>query len=74
MGMWLQKVDKRYSQKCAAAIILGALANLRKVTISLSFLSLRLSTWNNSAATGRIFIKFHICMYCMYVKKVKQSH
>jgi hypothetical protein len=43
---------------------IGALGKLRKATISLSCLSLRpsvcLSGWNNSAPTGRIFVKFDI--------------
>jgi hypothetical protein len=37
--------------------LLGALARLRKATLSL-VMSVCLSSWNNSAATWRIFIKF----------------
>ena len=37
---------------------LGALAKLRKVTIT--FMSVRLYAWNNSAPNGRIFMKFGI--------------
>jgi hypothetical protein len=36
----------------------GAFAKLRKATVS--FMSVDLSAWNNSAATGRIFMKFDI--------------
>jgi hypothetical protein len=42
---------------------LGAFAKFRKTTISFVIsvrLSVRLSTWNNSAATGRIFMEFDI--------------
>jgi hypothetical protein len=38
---------------------LGVFANLRKATISI-VMSVRLSAWNNSAPTGRIFMKFDI--------------
>jgi len=38
---------------------LGAFAKLRKAAISF-VMSVRLSAWNNSAPTGRIFIKFDI--------------
>jgi hypothetical protein len=38
---------------------IGAFAKLRKATISF-VMSVRLSTWNKSAPTGRIFMKFHI--------------
>jgi hypothetical protein len=38
---------------------LGAFANFRNATISY-FMSVRKSAWNNSALTGRIFIKFDI--------------
>jgi hypothetical protein len=39
--------------------LLGALAKLRKVTIKLRHVrpSVSLSAWNNSAPTGRIFLK-----------------
>jgi hypothetical protein len=38
---------------------LGALAKLRKLTISF-IMSVRLSAWKNSPLTRRIFIKFDI--------------
>jgi hypothetical protein len=38
---------------------LGAFEKLRKATISF-VMSVRLSAWNKSAPTGRIFIKFDI--------------
>ena len=52
-------------QQCTVwHVILGALAKLRKATISLVIMSVypsvRLSAWNNSTPTGRIFHKFHI--------------
>jgi len=40
---------------------LGAVAKLRKATVSFAMsacLSVRLFAWNNSAPTGRIFMKF----------------
>jgi hypothetical protein len=37
----------------------GAFAKLRKATISF-VMSIRLSAWNISAPTGRIFMKFDI--------------
>ena len=42
---------------------LGAFAKLRKATVSVVMsvcTSVRLSTWNNSVPTGRIFMKFYI--------------
>jgi hypothetical protein len=41
---------------------LVAFAKLQKVTVSL-VTSVRLSAWNNSAPTGRIFMKFDIWVY-----------
>jgi len=44
--------------------VLGAFAKLRKATISfvtsVCHLSVRPSAWNNSAPTGRVFMKFVI--------------
>ena len=39
--------------------LLGASAKLRKATVSI-VMFFRLSAWNNSAQTGRIFMKFDI--------------
>jgi len=39
--------------------VLGAFVRLRKATVSF-VVSVRLSAWNNSASTGRIFMKFDI--------------
>ena len=39
-------------------VLLGAFAKLRKATVS--FVNVCLSVWNNSAPTGRIFMKFGI--------------
>jgi hypothetical protein len=41
--------------------LLGAFVKLRKTTII--FMSVRPSTWNNSAVTGRIFMKFDIWVF-----------
>jgi hypothetical protein len=52
---------------------LGAFENLRKATISF-VMSVRLSAWNNSAPTGRIFMKFHIVsINRKYVEKIQDS-
>jgi hypothetical protein len=40
-------------------LFLGALAKLRKAAISF-VMSVCPSAWNNSASTGRIFVKFDI--------------
>jgi len=40
----------------------GAFAKLRKATRSF-VVSVRLSAWNNSAHTGRIFMKFYIWLF-----------
>ena len=42
-------------------LFLGAFAKLRKATISF-VMSVRPSAWNNSTPTGRIFLKFEICV------------
>jgi len=56
---------------------LGAIAKLRKATISLFMsvrLSIRPSAWNNSASTGRIFMKFDIWgFFWKYVEKIQVS-
>jgi hypothetical protein len=39
---------------------LGAFAKLRKAIIGFFSLSVLLVAWNNSAPTGRIFMKFYI--------------
>ena len=50
----LQGVDKEYS-------FLGTFAKWRNAAISF-VMSVRLSAWSNSAPTGRIFVKFDICI------------
>ena len=53
--------------------VLDAFTKLRKATIS-SCLTVRLSGWNKSAPTGRIFIKFHILsIFRKCVDKVQVS-
>jgi len=49
--------------------ILDPFAKFRKITISF-VMSVRLSAWNNSASTGRIFIKFEIRLF---FEKVSRS-
>jgi hypothetical protein len=40
--------------------LLGIFARLRKVIASLSCLPVRRPAWNNTASSGRIFVKFDI--------------
>jgi hypothetical protein len=46
---------------------LGAFTKLRKATVSF-VVSVRLSSWNNSALTGRILMKFH--SYCDFFENL----
>ena len=48
----------RYTYIACIVKLLGEIVKLRKVTIS--FVSVRLSVWNNSAPTGRILRNLHI--------------
>jgi hypothetical protein len=56
---------------------LGAFVKLRKATISFVMsvcLSLRLSAWENSAPTGRIFMKLYIWVYFQNLsRKIQDS-
>ena len=63
-------MDKRYCTNDFEQLFLGAFAELRKATISFVMslcVSVRLlvcpSTWNNSAPTGRIFMKFDTSVF-----------
>ena len=68
----LGKSDRRFFQLSGTALksqfklctlqahLLGALTKLRKATIRSPCLSVSPSSWNNSAPTGRIFMKFDI--------------
>jgi hypothetical protein len=56
--MQLNRLEIRYRRPLFFSF-LGVFAKLRKVTISF-VMSFRLSAWNNSAPTGRIFVKFDI--------------
>jgi hypothetical protein len=47
----------------------GTFAELQNATIS--FVSVRPSAWNNSAPTGRIFMKFYIRVFRKYVQKLQ---
>jgi len=59
----------------AHLMLLGSFAKLRKATISFVMcicLSVRPSEWNNSAPTGRIFMKFDIWSFLEnLLRKVK---
>jgi len=54
----MKRVELKYAQTTtdSTTAFLGAFAKLRKVTFSFA-MSVRLSSWNNSAPTGRIFKK-----------------
>jgi hypothetical protein len=47
-------------------------ARSQKATIS--FMSVRPSAWNNSAPTGRIFIKFDILAFFEYLSRKFKFH
>jgi hypothetical protein len=50
----------------------GAFAKLRKVAISLVMsvcMFIHLSACNNSAPTGRIFVKFYVCLFWKICRK-----
>ena len=49
---------------------LGAFAKLRKATISF-VISVCLSAWKNSAPIGRIFMKFDIGIFRIFVEKIQ---
>ena len=54
-------------------VLLGVFAKLRKVTISFD-MSVRLFARNNSAPTGRIFMKFDICVFCEKLLRKLKFH
>jgi hypothetical protein len=55
---------------CVLFQFLGTFTNLRKETTS--FMSVCPSAWNNSAPTGRIFMKFHVwASFKTWVKKIQ---
>ena len=60
-------------ETCSLYIVLGAMAKFRKATISF-VLSLNptvyLSAWNNSALTGRIFMKFELSIFRKPVENI----
>jgi hypothetical protein len=53
---------RKYTVVCESQFLLGVSAKLRKATVSfvVSCPSVRPPAWNNSALTGRIFMKFDI--------------
>ena len=50
--------------------VLGAFAKLQKATINF-VMSVRLSAWSNSTATGRIFMKFYTNFFENLSRKFK---
>jgi hypothetical protein len=55
--------------------LFGTSAKLRKATIIFVVsvpASVRLSAWNNLAPTGRIFMKFCICLFFLFTFKKMQ--
>ena len=61
---------KHYLKIITHVTFFGAFATLRKVTISF-VMCVRLSSWNKSASTGRIFIKFDILAFRKSVYKIQ---
>ena len=60
------KLSGAASYNASLCSFLGAVAELRKATLSFVMpvsSSVRLSAWNNSAPTGRIFMKFDIWIF-----------
>jgi hypothetical protein len=57
----------RFSLQLLSETFLGAFAKLRKANIS--FTSVRLSAWNKSAPTGRVFMKFEIGIFSKIFEK-----
>jgi len=53
--------------------LLGAFARLRKATVRF-VISVRPSTWNNSAASGRVFIKFDMCVFFENPSRIFKCH
>jgi len=51
-----------YSEVCRMTF-LGKFAKLRKVTIGFIVSDVRLSAWNNSTPTGRIFMKVDMWIF-----------
>ena len=56
----LREKEKRFDIQKSQ--FLDAIAKLRKSTISI-VMSVRLSTWNNSALTERIFMKYDMAVF-----------
>jgi hypothetical protein len=47
--------------------------NCEKRLLASSWLSIRLSKWNNSAVTGRIFMKFDISLFFSIFRKAVEK-
>jgi hypothetical protein len=54
-------------------VFLGAFAKLRRATITF-FLSVRPSSWNNSAHTGRIYMKCNISVFFVSLLRNVKFH
>jgi hypothetical protein len=61
-GLWTEFASASVAMDDIWQVLLGALAELRKVTNSY-VMSVRHSAWNDWAPTGRIFVKFDIYVY-----------
>ena len=87
-GMWLRYFRNDFYMVSVAAIItgtiLGAFIKLRKATVSIIMPvslsacqsvppSARPPAWNNSASTGRIFMKFCIGIFFESLSRVQMS-
>ena len=62
VSSWCSELDPRTVKLSAAISLLCAFAKFREAAISF-VMSVRAATWNNSAATGRIFMKFSIWIF-----------
>jgi hypothetical protein len=61
-----EQLTNRHAVTSQQHWLLGALTTLTKRLLPSSCLSVRPSTWNNSAPTGQIFTKFEICIYFFF--------
>jgi hypothetical protein len=59
-ALWTVEINNTNLPSVETSWFLGAFAKLLRATIS--YPSVRLSAWNTSATTGRIFMKFDILL------------
>jgi len=64
---------KRPSRRSNNLEVLGAFAGLRKATINF-VMSVRQSSWNNTAPTGEIFMKFGIRVFLENLSRKFKFH